>query len=135
MQQEYIQPTLLAVLAVALDLVVNRQFSKKDLIPCMVTIPRELLLLSMGFVFTYTGTANCDEQITTGTTMIIISFVLSLVIYALCRFSTNAYSSLANKSENQQLRNYFPLLGSITLSILFSVLFFYVSIIICFGGK
>lgn len=101
MQQEYIQPTLLAVLAIALDLVVNRQFSKKDLIPCMVTIPREILLVSMGFVFTYTATATRDTQVTLGTTLIIISFVLSLIIYTLCRYSTNTYVALANKMDSK----------------------------------
>jgi len=131
--KEYWLPTLLVAVAVALDLFVNRQLKKKDLMPCIIAIPREILLLSMGFVITYTASSEDVQHATTGTVMIVISFFLSLLIYATCRYSSEYHSDLAN--TNVTFKSYLPLVGTLSFAWIASIVFYFYSVILCLGGK
>lgn len=133
--QNYWLPTLIAALAIVLDLFVNQSFVSKDFITCIIDVPREILLLSMGFVVTYTATSTDDNHSTTGTVMLVGSFILSVIVYALCRNSSHIYSSLANSTQSETIKVGIRLVISILVSLILSIGFYYSSITVCLGGK
>lgn len=133
--QNYWLPSLIAVLAIVLDLLVNQSIVSKDFITCIIDVPRDILLLSMGFIVTYTATSTDDNHSTTGTVMLVGSFILSLIVYALCRHSSKIYSSLANTTLSETIKICIRLGINVFISLILSLGFYYFSITVCLGGK
>lgn len=132
---EYILSIFLTLLTVALDLLVNREFQKNDIICCIIDAPSEIISLSMGFVITYAATATDNEHAVTGIVLVLASFLLSLIIYAIRHHSSKFYISLANTTSNRSIKELFHFIFEITFSLGISVLFCCNSIIFCMGGK
>lgn len=132
--QDYGLPTILAGIALALDLFVNHKALAKDYIRCIIEVPKEMLLLSMGFAVTYTTKSTSETHSTMGTTMIALVFFLLLIIYALRQYTSEYYEGLAN-SSNVPLIKYFVLGLAIILSCAISLLFFFFAVKQCLGGE
>lgn len=132
--KDYILPTILIAVELALDLLVNRKFNTKSIIPCIIDSPKSILLLSMGFIITYTCTSTNSQHSTIGVTLLVISFLLSLVIYSLCDYSFEQYTELANNKNGVTFSGCFPLIASFILSMTISIVYYFNSVITCLGG-
>lgn len=132
--KDYILPTILVAVELALELLVNRKFKAKAVIPCIIDCPKSILLLSMGFIITYTCTSTNTQHSTKGATLLVLSFLLSLVIYSLCDYSFEKYIELANKESDITVGGFFPLIASFIFSMTISIVYYFNSVITCLGG-
>ncbi len=129
----YLQPTLLVLLAMGLDLFVNRNFKGKDLIPWSIDAPKEIIFLSIGFICTYTTTSTDENHTIKGTTWFIILIFVSIIVYALRSYCVKKYSSMAN-NDDIKIKDYISLIGCIFLSFLSAILLYLKVIAIALGG-
>lgn len=131
---DYVFPTILASIPILAGLFVNRKYNKKDIIPCLIDTPKEILLLCMGFVVTYTAKSTNVVQSTNGTGMILLSFVLIFFVYALRECANQQYLDLANNEEHK-VRKIIWLSLKITASWVTVVYFFVMCLNCCLGGE
>lgn len=132
--QDYVLPAILTCIPIALNLVINKTVKKKDILPCIIEIPKEILLLCMGFVVSYTAKSTNEVHATAGTTMMSISFVLLIVVYALCEYANNLYLSLSNSAGRERYKVIFWLAINMTVSWVSSGKFFVECLKQCLGG-
>lgn len=132
--QDFLLPTLLVVLTIVLEVSVNKKIHCKDFIECIISLPKEILMLSMGFVVTYTATSKNEDTATVGVILIVSSVLAAVMIYALFQYSSLKYSELANNSDALAIKDYIQLILSVFIPIIVSGGFYYSSVIICLGG-
>lgn len=133
--QDFVLPIILACVPITLNLVINKKVKKKDFVPCIIEIPKEILLLCMGFVVTYTAQSTNEVHATTGTIMIVVSFLLLIIVYALYVRSDELYTSLTGIEERDRIKVIFLLSIDVTASWIASGWFFYACLKRCLGGE
>lgn len=126
---------IVVAIAIALNYLVNRKFKKNDIVPCLIDIPKEVVLLSLGFIVTYVASSTDEKHATIGTIIILAFFFISLIIYATCQYSSDTYLGFANTQFNTTFKNILPLVISISSEWIISISVFYFAVTFCFGGQ
>lgn len=123
---ETIVPTIITILAFSFDFLINRQAQMHNLISCLLLFPRDIFLLSLGFIASFTlSSSAAPEQFKKGLTIFIVAIIIATCIYACCRFSIEFYESASGITDK---RKWIPFLITTACSWILSLLIYVLSV-------
>lgn len=128
-------PLVLTGIIFALDILVDHRAELKDIVCCIIDLPKEILLLSLGLVITYTFQSNSETIVTDGVFMILFSIFVLLVIYFIRHRTTEQYNSFESSENGIPVVQYLSLGFFMLVSLALSLAVFFYAIQKCFGGE
>ena len=118
-------PLVLTGIILALDILVDHRAELKDIVCCIIDLPKEILLLSLGFVLTYTSNSNSETIATEGVLMILLLFFILLIIYCIRHRTTEQYNSFDSFKNGIPISQYLSLGFFMLVSLALSLAFFF----------
>lgn len=91
---ECIVLTIIIVAAFLLKLFINRKVNKIIFVGCLLELPMDIVVLSMGYITSFI--LNNQERLLLGLVVLFGTFVLAFLIYALCRYSLDYYETVGS---------------------------------------
>jgi len=126
--QNIAYPTILAFIALLFDLFINQKAEGMVLLYGFLALPRELMLLSLGFSILHIFN---DPSI--GVLILLICFGASIFVYALYQASKDYVDKSSGKKDNF-IKQWWPLILMVLISFVVSIFCYFITININIGG-
>lgn len=150
---EIICSTLLAALAFVFELFINKKYKLQIFIKTLMSLPREMMMLSMGFIVSfilsdnqkYIDVMSSAEKSSTGLVCIFIGVILTAIIYGSCEYTNNfldTSSTIGHSQTNSKWKNtfkrckyWFPFIFIVIVNLVLSIAIYILSVSLFVGGE
>lgn len=128
--KDIICPTILAVLAFVFNLAINKKVDGMAVIYGLLSLPKELMLLSMGF-----STLIIFNDAEIGIIVLLLDITFSAIVYLLYQNSKTQLETSSGITDVGIIKKWWKLILSLTSSFIISVAFYILTLYVCLGGQ
>lgn len=128
--KDIICPTFLAVLAFMFNLSINKKVDGMAVMYSLMSLPRELMLLSMGF-----ASLIIFNDAEMGIIILLLNIIFAVMVYVLYEKSKNILETSSGITNVGIIKKWWKLILSVLSSFIISVAFYILTLSVCLGGQ
>lgn len=128
--KDIVCPTILALLAFIFNLSINKKVDGMAVMYSLLSLPKELMLLSMGF-----STLIIFNDAEVGIIILLLNITFSALVYLLYQNSKNYLETSSGLTNVGVIKKWWKLFLSLSSSFVISVIFYIWTLYVCLGGQ